>query len=117
MSQYTKKSKNGRLRRSKQMKYSLNKKQEGGHNYTVTSSSSSTTRGNHLLSFLKEYDTESEISEPSFVDCYYYYKGIEEEDLSRIRNYLLFCLTLTGVVLVMHVQLDGSLPIFLLLLV
>ena len=88
MSQYTKKSKNGRLRRSKQMKYSLNKKQEGGHNYTVTSSSSSTTRGNHLLSFLKEYDTESEISEPSFVDCYYYYKGIEEEDLSRIRNYL-----------------------------
>jgi hypothetical protein len=88
MSQYTKKSKNGRLRRSKQMKYSLNKKQEGGHDYTFTSASSSTKRGNHLLSFLKDYDIESQISGPNFVNCFYYYKGIVEEDLLRIRNYL-----------------------------
>jgi len=88
MGQYNKKSKSSisKLRRSKQMKYSLNKKQEGGHNYTVTSSSRQ--RGIHILSFLREYDIESQIIGPNFVDCSIFYKGIVAQDLLRIRNYL-----------------------------
>ena len=68
------------------MKYNFNKKQEGGHNYTVTSSSRQ--RGIHLISFLRDYDIESQIIGPNFVDCSYYYKGIVAQDLLRIRNYL-----------------------------
>jgi hypothetical protein len=68
------------------MKYSLNKKQEGGHNYTVTSSSRQ--RGIHLLSCLRQYDIESQISGPNFVKESIFYKGIVEQDLLRIRNYL-----------------------------
>ena len=73
------------LRRSQQMKYSLNKKQKGGTRYTLTSSDPK--RSNHLLDFLKLYDINSQITS-NFENCGVDYKGIAEKDLSIIKNYL-----------------------------
>jgi hypothetical protein len=73
------------LRRSQQMKYSLNKKQKGGTRYTLTSSDPN--RSNHLLDFLKLYDINSQITS-KFENCGVDYKGIAEKDLSIIKDYL-----------------------------
>jgi hypothetical protein len=84
MFQYNKKSKNGGIAKSSVGK--LRRSQKGGHDYTVTSSS--TKRGIHLLEFLKEYDDKSQIIGPNFVNCSVHYKGIVEKDAQFVRNYL-----------------------------